>query len=298
MRQRALEQRIMRQMNKANKDFGMIQKGDKILVALSGGKDSYCLLWGLQKMAAAAPFELPLVAYHLDQGQPNYDGSPMKRFMEDLDIPSEIEGQDTYSRVLELTEEGRTYCSVCSRFRRAILYKAADRHGCNKVALGHHRDDLIETLLLNLFYSGQTKSMPPRLVSDKGTHELIRPLAYCREEDLMALSQLHAYEIMPCNLCGSQQTRRQYVKKWLGEMSKDQPHLKGNLLAALGNIQPSHMLDPTLNPLYPRHNENLESPSSPGLDHASDGVLIRTPVAPMPNPMGSKSLPIINPEAR
>ena len=295
MRQRALEQRIMRQMNKANKDFGMIQAGDKILVALSGGKDSYCLLWGLQKMAAAAPFDLPLVAFHLDQGQPNYDNAPMKRFMDNLDIPSEIEGQDTYSRVLELTEEGRTYCSVCSRFRRAILYKAADRHGCNKVALGHHRDDLIETLLLNLFYSGQTKSMPPRLINDRGTHELIRPLAYCREEDLAALSQLHQYEIMPCNLCGSQQTRRQYVKKWLGEMSKDQPHLKGNLLAALGNIQPSHMLDPTLNPLYPM-NEKLEPADTLPPDHDSDGTLVQAPFSALPNPAGSKSLPIINPQ--
>jgi tRNA 2-thiocytidine biosynthesis protein TtcA len=236
------------------------------------------------------------VAFHLDQGQPNYDGAPMKRFMDNLDIPSEIEGQDTYSRVLELTEEGRTYCSVCSRFRRAILYKAADRHGCNTVALGHHRDDLIETLLLNLFYSGQTKSMPPRLVNDRGTHELIRPLAYCREEDLAALAQLHEYEIMPCNLCGSQQTRRQYVKKWLGEMSKDQPHLKGNLLAALGNIQPSHMLDPTLNPLYPM-NEKLKPADPLPSDHNSDGVIGQALLSALPNPAGSKSLPILNPQA-
>ena len=292
MRQKALEQRVLRQMNKANKDFGMIEKGDKILVALSGGKDSYCLLWGLQKMAAAAPFELPLVAYHLDQGQPNYDGHPMARFMETLDIEHEIENQDTYSRVLELTEEGRTYCSVCSRFRRAILYKAAERHGCNKVALGHHRDDLIETLLLNLFYSGQTKSMPPRLVNDKGTHELIRPLALCREEDLAALAKYHEYEIMPCNLCGSQQTRRQYVKRLLKDMSRDQPHLKGNLLASLGNIQPTHMLDPTLNELYPS-SDKLTPSDIEESDHSSDGVLEHSSAASKNTSHRRNPLPII-----
>ena len=288
MGQRGIEQRVMRQINKANREFGLITEGDRFLVALSGGKDSYVLLWGLQRMRAVVPFNFELVAFHLDQGQPGYDGGPMVRFMDQLTIPSEIEKQDTYSVVLELTEEGKTYCSACSRFRRAILYKAAERHGCNKVALGHHRDDLIETLMLNLFYSGQIKSMPPRLLNDAGTHEVIRPLAYCREDDLRALSTLHEYEIMPCTLCGSQATRRQYVKKLLGDLSKDQRHLKGNLLSALGNIHPSHLLDPSLNPLYPTpvDDSKIEDDQS---DHMADGVVPGTSASPA----SSQHLPIL-----
>ena len=288
MAQRGIEQRIMRQINKANRDFGLIGEGDRILVALSGGKDSYLLLWGLQRMRAVVPFNFELVAFHLDQGQPGYDGGPMVRFMEQLSIPSEIEKQDTYSVVLELTEEGKTYCSACSRFRRAILYKAAERHGCNKVALGHHRDDLIETLMLNLFYSGQIKSMPPRLINDAGTHEVIRPLAYCREDDLASLSALHGYEIMPCTLCGSQATRRQYVKKLLGDLSKEQRHLKGNLLSALGNIHPSHLMDPSLNPLYPTPGDT-EPDSEDDTDHPIEGLI--PPKSASPG--SSHHLPII-----
>jgi len=251
MSERAVEQRVMRMVNRANRDFGLVADGDRILVALSGGKDSYVLLWALMKLRAAARYDFELVAFHLDQSQPGYDGGPMERFFAGLEIPCEIENQNTYQRVIELTAEGKTYCSVCSRFRRAILYTAATRHGCNKVALGHHRDDLIETLLLNLFFSGQIKSMPPRLVNDQGTHELIRPLAYVREDDTATLAQAHGYEIMPCNLCGSQASQRKYVKGLLTEMGQTQPHLKGNLLRALANVHPSHLLDSGLNSLYP-----------------------------------------------
>ena len=254
MRQRGLESKILKLMSTANKDFNMITEGDRILVALSGGKDSYGLMWGLMQMKAKAPIHFDLVAFHLDQGQPNYDGHPMERFMarirEERGIEGEIEYQDTYSRVVEKTKAGKSYCSLCSRFRRAIMYKAATRHGCNKVALGHHRDDLIETLLLNVLYAGSIKSMPPRLRSDAGTHEIIRPLAYVPESDMAMLADYHQYEIMPCNLCGSQVSQRKEVKSLLATLEKANPHVKGNILNALGNIEPSQLMDPRLNPLY------------------------------------------------
>ena len=269
MSQIAVETRVLRMMNRANRDYRLINEGDRILVCLSGGKDSYALMWGLLRMQAAAPFQFDLVAFHLDQGQPGYDPGPMVRHMQRLkeehNIESELEHQDTYTRVVEITEEGKSYCSLCSRFRRAISYKAATRHDCNKVALGHHRDDLIETLLLNLFYSGQLKGMPPRLRSDADTHELIRPLAYVRETDLVSLSEYHQYEIMPCTLCGSLQSQRQFIKGLLDQLSQDNPHLKGNLLNAMRNIQPTQLMDPKLNPLY------LDGADLPIPDFADDG---------------------------
>ena len=253
MRERALETKILRLINRANREYHLINPGDRILVALSGGKDSYSMMWALTKIRAATNFSFDLVAYHLDQGQPNYDGSPMQRYMDFLEkehgIKSELEHQNTYERVAEKTEEGKSYCSLCSRFRRAILYKAATRHGCNKVALGHHRDDLIETLLLNLFFAGSIKGMPPRLLSDAGTHEVIRPLSLVPEEDLIELSEQQAFEIMPCTLCGSQQSQRKFVKGLLSTLEAENPHLKGNLLHALGNVQPSQLMDPKINPL-------------------------------------------------
>lgn len=254
MRTRGLEAKVLRLMNQANRDYNMITEGDRIMVALSGGKDSYGLMWGLTQMRARAPFPFDLVAFHLDQGQPGYDGSPMQRHMEKLEtefgIPWEIETQDTYTRVVEKTEAGKSYCSLCSRFRRAILYKAATRHGCNKVALGHHRDDLIETLLLNLFFAGSIKAMPPRLLNDAGTHEVMRPLAYVPESHMEDLSVAHGFEIMPCTLCGSQESQRKEVKKLLTELSQKNPHLKGNLLNALRNVQPSQLADVNLHPFY------------------------------------------------
>jgi tRNA 2-thiocytidine biosynthesis protein TtcA len=201
-------------------------------------------------MQAAAPFRFDLVAFHLDQAQPGHDTAPIEGFMRQTGVPYEIERQDTYSRVLELTEPGKIYCSVCSRFRRAILYKAATRLGCNKVALGHHRDDLIETLLLNIFFAGQIKSMPPKLLSKDGEHQLIRPLCYVPEEEMVELSALHDFPVVPCNLCGSQQAQRAFVKDLLTQLSLRSHHIKGNLLHSLGNIQPSHLLDKALNPLF------------------------------------------------
>lgn len=250
MHPKALEQRILKAVNQANREFSLIGEGDRILVALSGGKDSYGMLWALQKMKAAVPFDFDIVAYHLDQGQPGHDVAPIENHMKATGVPYEVEYQDTYTRVVEKTQPGKIYCSLCSRFRRAILYKAAIRQNCNKVALGHHRDDLIETLMLNILFSGQIKSMPARLVSDAGTHEVIRPLCYVPEEDMVALSELHAFPVVPCRLCGSQEAQRKFVKDLLKQLSERSPHIKGNLLSALGNVAPSHLLDKSLNPLF------------------------------------------------
>lgn len=250
MHERRLESRILKAINQANREFSLIGEGDRILVAVSGGKDSYGLLWALQKLQASAEFQFELVAYHLDQGQPGHDTSPIEAHIKTLGLPYEIEYQDTYTRVVEKTEPGKIYCSLCSRFRRAILYKAAIRHNCNKVALGHHRDDLIETLLLNILFSGQIKSMPARLRSDAGSHEVIRPLCYVPETEMVELAQVHGFPIVPCKLCGSQEAQRKFVKNLLNDLSQRSPHIKGNILAALGNVLPSHLLDKELNPLF------------------------------------------------
>mgnify|MGYP001279279529 FL=1 len=273
MRERALETKIVRLINRANREYHLINPGDRILVALSGGKDSYSMMWALTKIRAATNFSFDIVAYHLDQGQPGYAGAPMTRYMTMLEqehgITTEIELQNTYERVVEKTEDGKSYCSLCSRFRRAILYKAATRHGCNKVALGHHRDDLIETLLLNLFFAGSIKGMPPRLLSDAGTHEVIRPLSLVPEEDLVELSKQQAFEIMPCTLCGSQQSQRKFVKGLLRQLEAENPHLKGNLLHALSNVQPSQLMDTKLNPLLSKDTSSIAAGDSSM--HASIG---------------------------
>ena len=250
MHPKRLESRILRAMTRASRDYDLIGPGDRILVALSGGKDSYGLMWGLQKLQAAVPFRFGLVAYHLDQGQPGHETHGIEGFMKSIGVPHEIEYQNTYSKVVAGTQPGKIYCSLCSRFRRAILYKAATRHGCNKVALGHHRDDLIETLLLNLFFAGQIKSMPPRLQSQEGTHQVIRPLCYVPEEEMVELAALHNFPVVPCRLCGSQEAQRSFVKRLLDDLSQHTPHLKGNLLHALSNVKPTHLMDKELNALF------------------------------------------------
>lgn len=230
----------------------MLKPGDRILVALSGGKDSYGLLWALQRIQAAVPFDLGLVAFHLDQGQPGHDVSPIEGHLKALGVPYEIEYQDTYSRVVEKTEAGKVYCSLCSRFRRAILYKAANRHGCNKVALGHHADDMVETVLLNMFFSGQLKTMPPRLKSDDGSQEVIRPLAYVPEVEMAELAEVMAFPVTPCRLCGSQEAQRKAVKNLLSDLDARYPdmRIKQSILASLGNVRTTHLLDRELNPLF------------------------------------------------
>ena len=248
MHPKRLEGRILKAVHRANRDFLTVQPDDRILVAVSGGKDSFAMLWVLQKLRAAHPFRVELVAFHLDQAQPGHDPTPIREHFEAIGVEYEIERQDTYSRVVEKTLPGKVYCSLCSRFRRAILYKAATRHGCNKVALGHHREDLIETLMLNILYAGQIKSMPPRLRSDDGQHEIIRPLCYVHEADLIELARHKSFPVVPCKLCGSQEKERKFVKDLLAELENRSPHIKGNLLAALGQVHPSHLLDKRHNP--------------------------------------------------
>ena len=245
---KALTGRILKSVGQANREFGLLAEGDRVLVALSGGKDSYGMLWALQHQQKTLPIRIELFAYHLDQGQPGHDTGPIERHMQAVGVPYEVEYQDTYTRVVEKTAPGKIYCSLCSRFRRAILYKAALRHGCNKVALGHHRDDLIETLLLNVFFAGQIKSMPARLTADEGGLQVIRPLAFVEEDDLALLAERMAFAIVPCRLCGSQLKERAYIKTLLRELSARSPHVKGNLLHALKNVVPSHLLDGKLNP--------------------------------------------------
>ncbi|MCA9651514.1 MAG: tRNA 2-thiocytidine(32) synthetase TtcA [Myxococcales bacterium] len=227
--------------------FGLVGPGDRVMVAVSGGKDSYTLLDLLWEAKRRAPFELDLVAVHLDQRQPGYDGTPLRRWLEAFGAPFEIVERDTYSTVLRLTPAGKSYCGPCSRMRRGILYTTAERLGCNKIALGHHRDDALETLLLNLFYAGKLQAMPAGYTTDDGRFEVIRPLVECAEADIVEHAAEVGYPILPCNLCGSQDgLHREKMAALLRELERDNPHLRSVMLNALRNVQPSHLLDPAV----------------------------------------------------
>ena len=242
-----LERALLRDVGRAIADFDLVADGDRLMVAMSGGKDSYTLLTMLELLRRRAPVRFELVAVHLDQGHPGYDGTPLRRFLEQNAREHHILSEDTYSIVTDKIPEGKTYCSLCSRLRRGILYRAADELGCNKIALGHHRDDALETLLLNLFFGGKLAAMPARLVSDDGAHVVIRPLIYCAEETIARFAAAQAYPILPCNLCGSQsEAQRKQMKALLTRMEAEHPHLRSTMLAALGNVIPSHLLDPKL----------------------------------------------------
>ena len=242
-----LEKKLMREIGKANGDFDLIAPGDRIMVAMSGGKDSYAMLQLLERIRIKANLDIELVAVNLDQGHPGFPAHLLEAWLKDHGFAYEMLKQDTYSIVLDKIPEGKTYCSLCSRLRRGILYSAAEELGCNKIALGHHRDDLIETVLLNLFYSGQMKSMAPKLFADNGKNVVIRPLAYCAEEDIAAYAKLVDFPILPCNLCGSQDNlQRQQIKKMLTSLSEKNSSVKGNMMSALRNIRVTHLLDPEL----------------------------------------------------
>lgn len=239
-----LERRLLRDVGRAVGDHGLIEENDRILVAMSGGKDSYALCVLLRALQARAPIPFELVAVHLDQGQPGYDGAPLVQWLVAEGIPHKILHENTYEIVTEKIPAGKTYCSLCSRLRRGILYRAAADLRCNKIALGHHRDDALETLLLNLFFGGKLASMPPRLVTDDGRFVVIRPLAYAAEADLTAFAAERAFPILPCRLCGSQdEAQRKQMKALLGELERKHPTLRQTMLAALGNVNPSHLYD-------------------------------------------------------
>ena len=243
-----LERDLGRQLGRAIADFDLIAPNDRIMVCLSGGKDSYTLMHLLERARSRAPIPFELVAVHLDQGHPGYDGSPLEGWLKARGATYRIVREDTYTIVKEkLDPEGtgeKTYCSLCSRLRRGVLYNLAVELGCTKIALGHHRDDALETLLLNLLFTGSLKSMPPKLVSDDGRNVVIRPLLYCAESDIARFATLSEYPILPCDLCGSQEhLMRKQVKHLLGDLEQLAPRVRESMLAALGNVRPSHLLD-------------------------------------------------------
>ncbi|OYU28929.1 MAG: tRNA 2-thiocytidine(32) synthetase TtcA [Burkholderiales bacterium PBB2] len=244
-----LSKRLHRQVGQAIVDYNMIENGDKVMVCLSGGKDSYSLLDILLNMQKRAPIQFDIVAVNLDQKQPGFPEHVLPEYLKARGIPFHIEEQDTYSIVKRLVPEGKTTCSLCSRLRRGNLYRVASELGATKIALGHHRDDIIVTLLLNMFFGARMKGMPPKLVSDSGEHVVIRPLAYVAEPDLVRWAAHREFPIIPCNLCGSQENlQRVQVKAMINEWEKKYPGRIENMFTAMGNIVPSHMMDRDLFP--------------------------------------------------
>jgi tRNA 2-thiocytidine biosynthesis protein TtcA len=242
-----LAQRLRGAVGQAIVDYRMIEDGDRVMVCLSGGKDSYSLLDILLSLQKSAPVNFEIVAMNLDQKQPGFPERVLPDYLRRLGIRFHIAEQDTYSVVKRLVPEGRTTCSLCSRMRRGVIYRVAGELGATKVALGHHRDDMLETLFLNMFHGSKMKAMPPKLVSDDGKHIVIRPLAYCREKDLATYAETRQFPIIPCNLCGSQPNlQRQAVKEMMQHWDKKFPGRLENMFRALQNIVPSHLADPRL----------------------------------------------------
>ena len=239
-----LSKRLHRQVGQAIADFNMIEEGDKVMVCLSGGKDSYALLDILLSLRERAPIRFDLVAVNLDQKQPGFPADVLPRYLEGRGVPFRIIEQDTYSVVKRVVPEGKTTCGLCSRLRRGILYRVAKEEGCTKIALGHHRDDILATLFLNMFYGGKLKAMPPKLVSDNGEHVVIRPLAYVREKDIVRYARYKHFPIIPCNLCGSQPNlQRQAVADMMRDWDKRFPGRLETMFKSLRNVVPSHLAD-------------------------------------------------------
>jgi tRNA 2-thiocytidine biosynthesis protein TtcA len=242
-----LKGRLEHQVGMAIADFNMIEEGDSVMVCLSGGKDSYTLLDILLTLRKRAPIDFRIVAMNLDQKQPGFPAEVLPNYLNSLGVEYHIETQDTYSIVKQKIPEGKTTCSLCSRLRRGIIYRVAQELGANKIALGHHRDDMIETLFLNIFFGGKLKAMPPKLVTDKGDHIVIRPLAYCAEKDIARYSRGMEFPIIPCNLCGTQENlQRQNIKEMLAAWEREYPGRSQTIFTAMQNVAPSHLLDSEL----------------------------------------------------
>lgn len=242
-----LQKRLLRETGKAIADYQMIEEGDKVMVCLSGGKDSYALLDLLLTLKQRAPISFDIVAVNLDQKQPGFPEEVLPNYLSALDVSFHIEQQDTYSIVKRLIPEGKTTCSLCSRLRRGVLYRVASELGATKIALGHHRDDILATFFLNLFYAARLKAMPPKLVSDDGRHTVIRPLAYVTENDLIKYAEVKQFPIIPCNLCGSQENlKRREVAEMLRAWERQHPQRVWNTFKALATVIPSHLMDRSL----------------------------------------------------
>lgn len=242
-----VEKKIFHYMTKAIADYKLIEKGDRVMVCLSGGKDSYTMLAVLNKIRLEWRNSFEIFSYTLDQSQPGWDDSHMRNWLRDQRIAYEIETRDTYSVVKRVIPEGQTYCSLCSRLRRGNIYRYAEENGFNKVALGHHRDDLIQTLLMSILYAGQIKSMPPKLLSDNKKHIVIRPMIYCQESDIIEYAREQQFPIIPCTLCGSQENMtRKRVRKLLMDLAAENPKIPSNMLHALQSVHPSQLMDKKL----------------------------------------------------
>ena len=245
----ATEKKLLHYTGKAIADFNMIQKGDRVMVCLSGGKDSFTMLTILNALRKRSNNKFEIFSFTLDQAQPGWDDSKLKNWLASKNIPHEILTRDTYAIVKEKIPEGNTYCSLCSRLRRGIIYRYAEEHGFNKIALGHHRDDLIRTVLMSMFYTGDIRSMPPKLLSDNKKHVVIRPLCYVQERDIIAFAEAEAFPIIPCTLCGSQENlMRKRIGKLIDELAVENPKIPSNILHALQSIKPSQLMDQQLWP--------------------------------------------------
>ncbi|MFT5451801.1 MAG: tRNA 2-thiocytidine biosynthesis protein TtcA [Enterobacterales bacterium] len=239
-----LQKRLRGHVGKAIEDYRMIENGDKVMVCLSGGKDSYTMLEILMNLQSHAPVDFELIAVNLDQKQPGFPEDILPDYLKSIGIPYHIIEEDTYSIVKEIIPEGKTTCGLCSRLRRGILYSFAEKHGITKIALGHHREDIIETLFLNMFFGGKLKAMPPKLKSDDGKHIVIRPLAYCPESEIIKFADVRQYPIIPCNLCGSQENlQRQAIKLMLADWQQRYPGRIENIFGSIKNVAPSHLGD-------------------------------------------------------
>ncbi len=266
-----LDKRLCRLVGKAIVDYNMVEQGDKVMVCLSGGKDSYAMLDILRKLQKRAPIDFELIAVNLDQKQPGFPADVLPAYLGKLGVKFHIENQDTYSIVKDKIPEGKTMCSLCSRLRRGILYRVAKELGATKIALGHHRDDMLQTLLLNMFFGGKLKGMPPKLQSDNGEHIVIRPLAYVDERDLVKWAQVQQYPIIPCTLCGNQDNlQRRQVGAMLKEWQTKHPGRLDNMLNALQNVVPSHLMDVKLHNFKALQANGKPDPQGDkGFDHDS-----------------------------
>ncbi|MEM9070853.1 MAG: tRNA 2-thiocytidine(32) synthetase TtcA [Myxococcota bacterium] len=281
------EKRLYRQLKTTCQTWNLLAPGDRIMVAVSGGKDSYTLLDLLAKLSPRLPFSVELIAVHLDQAQPGYDGAPLVEHLKTTGVPFEILREDTYSVVMDKLGERATYCSLCSRLRRGILYTAAERLGCNKIALGHHRDDTLETFLMNLFYAGKMQAMPAVYTTDDGRFQVIRPLIECDEATIAAYAEAKAFPILPCNLCGSQEgLKRDAMTRLLAELEKQTPDIKSVMMNALRNVRPTHLLDPDVLAAWKDRSDDIrpDAVTEPRTAHAAAEPVVR----------GGPRLPVIS----